>query len=176
MRAREKWRLLRRVEYFMLRLRTLAIAAPLIATGSLAPALLTPGKPASTQAVCIATDVGNIGLTALPWKASYRVAFTDDPDKADIRVALTPDAMAADLAITDDGSTEPNAGCDPNRPFRAVVVTDDPGPGVVTVYVGTAGHSDYRLYLHSAALSSREAAALLVSAKHPAVHVVAARM
>jgi hypothetical protein len=104
------------------------------------------------------------GHEAIPGIART-IAFTDDPARATVRVQLVQGPELADLAIAEDSTATEAGGCGIRETLRAITIGARPVPGEPIVYLSRNEGADYRIYVDSAHISPREAAALIVSAR-----------
>ncbi len=99
--------------------------------------------------------------------AGRSVAFTDDPLGATVRVQIVDSAELADLAIADDVDVDvaEAAECGIDDVARLVTISAHPVPGEPVIHLTREAAADYRIYVDSAKISVKTAAALLVSAR-----------
>jgi hypothetical protein len=105
-------------------------------------------------------------LAAVSTAPSIRaIAFTDDPARATVRVQLVDGAELADLVIAEDATATEAEGCGLRDMARSITISSRPVAGQPVVYLSHEGDADYRVYLDSAQISARQAAALIVGAR-----------
>jgi hypothetical protein len=105
-------------------------------------------------------------LAAVPTAPSSRaIAFTDDPARATVRVQLVEGAELADLVIAGDATATEAEECGLRDMARSISISARPMAGEPVVYLSHEGDADYRVYLDSAQISARQAAALIVGAR-----------
>ena len=147
----------------MLHLRMLASAIPLLAVG-----VLAGGQFTSASQPCIAIGHSSVQLATAPWQSPQHVSFTDDASRATVRVQLVDRPELADFAIADDVDASDDAaptrqGCPVTAATRYVTIASHDKASEPVIYL-SAQPGDYRLYVNSAKVSVREAAALLIGA------------
>lgn len=158
------------------------LAIPVLPVSFLAAVLLGQGTGFSPPSPCLATPVGAIFSTSLPWRSDFRVAFTDDAQAATIRIRLVDDAAAADFAVADDTAPAEAQGCEAIGAARFVRIVDEPRPGDPVVYLATGTESqtgarddraDFQIYVRSSRTTAREAAAMLAASLPDRLRVAA---
>jgi hypothetical protein len=97
--------------------------------------------------------------------ASRTIAFTDNPSLATVRVQLVDAAELADLTIADEGGAAGSGSCDIHQAAQLFDISEKPLPGAPVVYLARDSDADYRIYVDSATISARQAAAMIVSAR-----------
>jgi hypothetical protein len=143
----------------MLRFRILVSAVPLIAAAVFARAELMPDSHP-----CIAIAEASVEISDLPWRADLHVAFTDNPAAATVRVQISDSAEDADFSVVDDADRAEIGACESNPATRFVTVSTKPASGTPVIYLSDHGPADYRIFVRSKTFSTRDAAALVVSA------------
>ena len=148
----------------MLRFKVLVSAVPLIAAAVIARLELAPSpKP------CIAVGADSVALGSAPYPADLHVEFTDDPALATIHVALADSPETADFVVVDDAPTNEDQGCGVTAATQVVAIAAEPSSGGPLIYLArdsaTSGAADYRIFVRSSRVTTREAAALLVGAR-----------
>ena len=93
------------------------------------------------------------------------VAFTADPLAATVTVQIVESAELADLAIVDDVAAADASACGLRDAARLVTVSAHPRPGDPVVHLTREADADYRIYVDSATISPKQAAALIVGAR-----------
>jgi hypothetical protein len=136
----------------MLRLSILSSVVPLVLAGGVAH---------DWNAVS-ARQCATAGIIA---PAIRSVAFTDDPADATVRVQIVESAELADLTIADDVDVAEAPACGIHDIARLVSISAQPVPGEPVIHLTREAGADYRIYVDSAKISVRTAAALLVSAR-----------
>lgn len=143
----------------MLRIGLCASAIPLTLLGLLARGPFAPGA-----GPCIALGDTSLQIIASHWKAHLRVAFTNDPALANVRVQIVDSAETADFALVDDLSgTAADAGI-VTRSTRTLALSDAAPVAGPLIYLSHEDQADYRIFVSSIRYSTRDAAALVVSA------------
>lgn len=147
----------------MLHLRMLASAIPLLAVG-----VLAGGQFTSASQPCIALGRSSVQLATAPWQSPQHVSFTDDADRATVRVQLVDRPELADFTVADDvdasGDAAPTRkGCPITAATRYVTIAAHDKASEPVIYLSEQP-GDYRLYVNSATVSVRDAAALLIGA------------
>ncbi|MGY3236933.1 MULTISPECIES: hypothetical protein [unclassified Bradyrhizobium] len=155
----------------MLRFKILASVVPLLAA-----AVFARNEIGSISHPCVAVGDTSVELTSLFWTAGVQIAFTDDPAQATVRVQITDDADAADFAVVDDGESDEPGACQGNPSTQLVAIAGQGGGNRPTIYLGSEGPADYRIYVRSKTFSQREAAALIVGARGGHHHLQAASL
>ncbi|WP_257167621.1 hypothetical protein [Bradyrhizobium sp. SRS-191] len=149
----------------MLRFKVLVSAAPLIAAAVFARLEWAPSPQP-----CIAVGADAVALGSTPFPADLHVDFTDDPALATVRVAVSDSPETADLVVVDDGPVKEHQGCAMSATTGFVAIAADPRPDAPLIYLARDGEgdrrADYRIFVRSSRLTAREAAALLVGARH----------
>jgi hypothetical protein len=153
----------------MLRFKVLVAAVPLMAAAVFAKIELAPSPHP-----CVAVGADSVELGSAPVHADLHVDFTDDPARATVRVALADDPETADFVVVDDASANEDQRCGITAATQVVALSADPdrhGPLVYLTHDGektTSGPADYRIYVRSSRITTREAAALIVGARYRA--------
>ena len=147
----------------MLHLRMLASAIPLLAVG-----VLAGGQFTSASQPCIAIGQTSVQLATAPWQSPQHVSFTDDANRATVRVQLVDRPELADFTVADDVDASGDAapmrkGCPITAATRYVTIASHEKASEPVIYLSEQP-GDYRLYVNSATVSVRDAAALLVGA------------
>lgn len=147
----------------MLHLRMLASAIPLLAVG-----VLAGGQFTSASQPCIAIGHTSVQLATAPWQSPQHVSFTDDANRATVRVQLVDRPELADFAVADDvdasdDATPTRKGCPITAATRYVTIAAHEKASEPVIYLSEQP-GDYRLYVNSARVSIRDAAALLIGA------------
>ncbi len=146
------WVRLRIVVRIMLRLSILSAVIPLALAGGVAH----EWNPASARQ-CFAA--------AMTAPAPRAIAFTDDPLTATVKVQIVDRPELADLAIADDIDVTDARDCGTNDMARLFTVSAHPRPGEPIAYLTREADADYRIYIDSAKISARQAAAMIVGAR-----------
>jgi hypothetical protein len=145
----------------MLRLRILVSVIPLVAGAILARIELVP-----SQRPCIAIGADTLQIASAPWHADLHVSFTDDPKLATVRVALTDAPETADFAVVDDPDEGGEATCEATPGTEFVAVSAHASRHGPVIYLSRdGGPADFRIFVRSKHVSTREAAALIVGAQ-----------
>lgn len=147
----------------MLHFRMLASAIPLLAVG-----ILAGGQFTSASQPCIALGRSSVQLATAPWQPQQHVSFTDDASRATVRVQLVDRPELADFTVADDVDASDDAaptrkGCPITAATRYVTIATHEKASEPVIYLSEQP-GDYRLYVSSAKISIRDAAALLVGA------------
>ncbi len=146
----------------MLRFKILASTIPLAIA-----AFLARGELFVSAHPCIAAGDGSVQIAAFPWQAQSHVSFTDDPTLATVRVQIVGSAENADFAVIDDegGNEEPGA-CSASVATRFIGISASAASTDPVIYLSDSGDADYRIFVRSRSFSVRDAAALIVGARH----------
>jgi len=141
----------------------LASAIPLLAVG-----VLAGGQFTSASQPCIAIGHTSVQLATAPWQAPQHVSFTDDASRATVRVQLVDRPELADFTVADDVDAADDAaptrkGCPITAATRYVTIASHEKASEPVIYLSEQP-GDYRLYVNSAKVSVRDAAALLIGA------------
>ena len=144
----------------MLRLGLLVTVVPLALAGGIAPGLMPQADP-----VCIATGTLTFQMAAHPWQADRRVTFTANRSLATVRVQLVDQPEIADFVVADDETTADETSCAVTAGTRHVAIVAKVAAGDPVIYLSAEPGADYRIFVHSAAISAYDAAALIVSAR-----------
>lgn len=147
----------------MLHFRMLASAIPLLAVG-----ILAGGQFTSASQPCIALGRSSVQLATAPWQPQQHVSFTNDASRATVRVQLVDRPELADFTVADDVDASDDAaptrkGCPITAATRYVTIAAHEKASEPVIYLSEQP-GDYRLYVSSAKISIRDAAALLVGA------------
>jgi len=147
----------------MLHFRMLASAIPLLTVG-----VLAGGQFTANSQPCIALGRSSVQLATAPWQPQQRVSFTDDAGRATVRVQIVDRPELADFTVADDvdvsGDAAPTRkGCPITAATRYVTVANHEKASEPIIYLSEQP-GDYRLYVNSAKVSVRDAAALLIGA------------
>jgi hypothetical protein len=151
----------------MLHFRMLASAIPLLAVG-----VLAGGQFTSASQPCIAIGHTSVQLATAPWQPQQHVSFTDDASRATVRVQIVDRPELADFTVADDVDASDDAaptrkGCPITAATRYVTIAAHEKSSDPVIYLSEQP-GDYRLYVNSAKISVRDAAALLIgAAPHP---------
>jgi hypothetical protein len=146
----------------MLRVKILASAVPLLLAGVIAGGELIPSaRP------CIALGRASMQIATASWQNPLLVSFTDDPETATVRVQIVDSADMADFAVIDDMRTaDADGSCSVNPETSFVSISDHASGSEPVIYLTQGGGADYRIFVQSRAFSTRDAAALVVGARH----------
>jgi hypothetical protein len=170
----------------MMRLKILASVVPLAIAAAFARGGWSPGPHP-----CIAVGDASVEIASIPWHADLHVSFTDDPAAATVRVQITENAEAADFAVIDDvDSAEagaPEAGapetgaletgaCEATTATLSVAVSARRTGSAPVIYLSKDGPADYRIFVRSKTVTTRDAAALIVGAGGGRPHLTAASL
>jgi hypothetical protein len=157
----------------MLRFKILASTIPLAIA-----AFLARGELFTSAHPCIAAGDGSVQIAAFPWQAQSHVSFTDDPARATVRVQIVADAERADFAVIDDeGGTDEPGACAASATTRFIGITTSAASTDPVIYLSDSGDADYRIYVRSRSFTLRDAAALIVGARHaPPARMAAASL
>ncbi len=147
----------------MLRVKILASSLPLILVGFVAGGELLPSNQP-----CISVGSTSLQMATAPWQSQLHVSFTDDPAAATVRVQLVERADIADFVVVDDMSTPDADSCAINRDTRFISIGAHASMSEPIIYLSKDDGADYRIFVQSRTFTAREAAALLVSARHAA--------
>jgi hypothetical protein len=101
------------------------------------------------------------------------IAFTDDPAQATVSVQLVDAADLADLVIAADNTAAEAEGCSLREMVRSVTINMRPVAGEPVVHLSREADADYRIYVDSAQISARQAAALIVRTRGGHVRLAA---
>jgi len=158
----------------MLRFKILATTIPMAIA-----AFLARGDLFASTHPCIATSDGAVQIAAFPWQAQNHVSFTDDPARATVRVQIVDSAEGADFAVIDDEqeSTDEPGACSASAATRFIGVTTSTASTDPVIYLSDSGEADYRIFVRSRSFTARDAAALIVGARHvPPARMAAASL
>jgi hypothetical protein len=156
----------------MLRFKILASTIPLAIA-----AFLARGELFSSTRPCIAAGDATVQLAAMPWQAQSHVSFTDDPTLATVRVQIVDSAESADFTVIDDADTDEPGACSANAATRLIGISAATGSSDPVIYLSEQAGADYRIFVHSRSFSARDAAALIVGARHvPPARMAAASL
>jgi hypothetical protein len=165
----------------MLRLKILASVIPLALAAAFARGGWSPGPHP-----CIAVGDALVEIASIPWHADLHVSFTDDPAAATVRVQITENAEAADFAVIDDadsaeaGAPETGApetgACEATAATLSVAVSARRTGSAPVIYLSKDGPADYRIFVRSKTVTTRDAAALIVGAGGGHPHLTAASL
>lgn len=144
----------------MLRFKILASVVPLAVA-----AVFARGEFLSGPRPCIEVGGAALQIASIPWSAQLHVSFTDDPRLATVRVQVTDSAEAADFTVIDDIDDSEAGACESNAVPQLIAISSDPSPTDPVIYLSHDGPSDYRIFVQSKTFSTRDAAALIVSAR-----------
>src|SRR5262249_43739868 len=153
----------------MLRLGLLVTVVPLALAGGIAPGLMPQADP-----VCIATGTLTFQMAAHPWQADRRVTFTANRQLATVRVQLVDHSEIADFGVANDETIASETSCAVTADTRRVAIVEKAAPGDPIIYLSAEPGVDCRIFVHSGAISARDAAALLVSARGNLARIAAA--
>jgi hypothetical protein len=144
----------------MLRFKFLIAAVPLIAATAAIVARLeaSPGV-----APCLAVEANTVEAGSEPWVTDLHVDFTDDPKLATVRVGVADSADGADLVLVDDGTEAEDKTCSMSA-AQSVAMNAGPARHAPLIYLAQDGPADYLVFVQSSRFSTRDAAALIVSA------------
>ncbi|CAM5510738.1 putative protein OS=Afipia felis OX=1035 GN=NCTC12722_00156 PE=4 SV=1 [Afipia felis] len=147
----------------MLHIRMLASAIPLLAVG-----ILAGGQFTSASQPCIPLGRSSVQLASAPWQPQQHVSFTDDASRATVRVQIVDRPELADFTVADDVDASDDAaptrkGCPITAATRYVAIASHEKASEPIIYLSDQP-GDYRLYVNSAKISVRDAAALLIGA------------
>lgn len=144
----------------MLRFRLLVSVVPLaLAGGMVSDWLGAAARP------CIPAGLAAFQITAAPWRAQRRVAFTADPTQATVRVQIVDRPELADFAVADDIAAADEGGCGVTQAMRLVAIAPHPDSDEPVIYLSRDDDADYRIYVASRSFTAQEAAALIVGAR-----------
>ena len=119
---------------------------------------------------CFASGSATYRIASGTAAADFRVRIVGAASHPDLRMRLVDRPEAADFVLVDDFSGSPADLCRAADDVKTVRL--DAGaahPDVTVALSGDDGPADYKLYVHSARVSQRDAAALLAamwSAEH----------
>lgn len=147
----------------MLHIRMLASAIPLLAVS-----ILAGGQFTSASQPCISLGHSSVQLASAPWQPQQHVSFTDDASRATVRVQIIDRPELADFTVADDVDASDDAaptrkGCPITAATRYVTIANHEKASEPIIYLSDQP-GDYRLYVNSAKVSIRDAAALLIGA------------
>lgn len=147
----------------MLHIRILASAIPLLAVS-----ILAGGQFTSASQPCISLGHSSVQLASAPWQPQQHVSFTDDASRATVRVQIIDRPELADFTVADDVDASDDAaptrkGCPITAATRYVTIANHEKASEPIIYLSDQP-GDYRLYVNSAKVSIRDAAALLIGA------------
>lgn len=147
----------------MLHIRILASAIPLLAVS-----ILAGGQFTSASQPCISLGHSSVQLASAPWQPQQHVSFTDDASRATVRVQIVDRPELADFTVADDVDASDDAaptrkGCPITAATRYVTIANHEKASEPIIYLSDQP-GDYRLYVNSAKVSIRDAAALLIGA------------
>lgn len=147
----------------MLQYRVLASAFPLLIISTLAGGNLIP-----TAQPCIPLNDTAFRVAYAPWQAQQHIAFTTDPKRATVRVQIVENVELADFSVIDDMDTLDTASCELSAQSRYIGIAASTAASGPVIYLSNEP-GDYRIFVRSKTFSTREAAALVVSAgpAHP---------
>ena len=154
----------------MLRFNILASVVPLAVAAVFARGEFGGSRP------CIEVGGASLQIAALSWQAERHVSFTSDPRLATVRVQISDSAEAADFTVIDDVDTSEAGACESHSPPQLVAISSSPAPSEPVIFLSTEGPADYRIFVRSKSFSTRDAAALIVSARGAQPRVVAASL
>jgi hypothetical protein len=115
-----------------------------------------PGEPDA----CFSSGSTTFRMASAGADADYRVRFAEPQTHADLRIQLMDSPEQADFVLVDDiGGT---SACRGAAAVKTVRIDAEATAPDVTVRLGAdLAAADYRIYVHSARFSARDAAALL---------------
>ncbi|WP_035646916.1 hypothetical protein [Bradyrhizobium sp. ORS 285] len=149
----------------MLRFKVLVSAVPLIAAAVFAKLEWAPSPQP-----CIAVGAETVTIGSAPFPADLHVDFTDDPALATVRVALAESPETADLVVVDDAPVKEDQGCGMTAATQTVAIAADPLQSAPLIDLArddaADGRADDRIDMRSSRTTAREAAALIVAARH----------
>jgi hypothetical protein len=130
--------------------------------------LLVAGIPAAAPpffatppALCFTAGSVTYQVSANAVSADYRVKIDNAAPAPQLRIGLVDAVETADFALVDDNSAFDRNGCDTAGRLKTITLVAD-GPTDLTIALTRAASAaDLRLFVHSARLGHREAAALL---------------
>ncbi|MBX9842082.1 MAG: hypothetical protein K2Z80_09785 [Xanthobacteraceae bacterium] len=128
------------------------------------PAAAYAMKAAPKQPLCFASGASTYQIVASATAPDYRIRIDAEAARPDLRMQLVDRAENADFVLVDDFSGNEPSTCKSATPIRTVTLDAAAGTPDVTVHLSAdAKGADYRLYVHSARFSQRDAAALLAA-------------
>jgi hypothetical protein len=141
----------------------LASAIPLLAVS-----ILAGGQFTSASQPCISLGHSSVQLASAPWQPQQHVSFTDDASRATVRVQIVDRPELADFTVADDVDASDDAaptrkGCPITAATRYVTIANHEKASEPIIHLSDQP-GDYRLYVNSAKVSIRDAAALLIGA------------
>ncbi|MBN9595970.1 MAG: hypothetical protein J0G36_11515 [Afipia sp.] len=143
-----------------MRVTILASTIPLLLAGVVAGGEMIP-----SASPCIGMGRASMQIATAPWQNPLHVSFTDDPEYATVRVQVVDTADMADFTVTDGAMTADPDSCAVTRDTAFVSISDrhlaDSDP---VIYLSREPGADYRVFVQSRAFSTKDAAALVVSA------------
>ena len=143
----------------MLRFTILASSVPLLLASFFARHEFLPASQP-----CIAIGDTSVQLAAAPWQAQFNVAFTDNPARATVRVQIVDTPETADFAIADDIDIASETGCNATAATRLIGISTEAAESEPVIYLTREDDADHRIYVRSAHVTPRDAAALIVGA------------
>jgi hypothetical protein len=143
----------------MLRLKILVSVVPLIVATLFARIELVPGPQP-----CVPVGDATLQIIAAPWHADLHVSFTNDPAAATVRVQIMDSADDADLAVVDDANGPEADACEVTPATQFVAIAAKSSRAEPVIYLSHGGPAEYRIFVKSRTFTTREAAALIVSA------------
>lgn len=134
--------------------RKLAVLAAMLAAPAAAYSYF-PGAPDA----CFSSGSTTFRMSSASSNPDYRVRFAEPQTHADLRIQLMDSPDQADFVLVDDiGGT---TACSGPAPVKTIRIDAEAAAPDVTVSLGSDPAADYRIYVHSARFSHRDAAALL---------------
>ncbi len=143
----------------MLRFTILASSVPLFLAAFFARHEFPPANQP-----CIPVGETSVQLASAPWQAQFNVAFTDNPARATVRVQIVDTPETADFAIADDADAASETGCEATAATRLIGISSAAAASEPLIYLTRDADADYRIYVSSARVTPRDAAALIVGA------------
>jgi hypothetical protein len=139
----------------MTRFRKLAVLAAVLA----APAGAYSYFGGAPEA-CFTSGPATYRIAAAGARADYTVRFSEADSHADLRIQVMDSPDQADFVLVDDAGGL--GACNGAAAVKTVRIDPDAAAPDVTVRLASdLNVSDYRIYVHSARFSERDAAALL---------------
>ncbi len=120
-----------------------------------------PRDFAASPTLCFNSGSTTFALAPTASMPDYRVKFVAAEAKPDLRIQLVDDVAEADLTLVDDFAPMLASPCSAGR-LTTIRIVAEAAPADVTVSL-SGREAEYRLFVHSARFSHRDAAAVFAA-------------